>query len=219
MNFRRGMLVLLCVTSLSWAMKDYVFNAPKAFHAKTYPAHDAHDNEKVAIAADPYDMPDKTANVFTVNYKREGLLPVHFIISNDSGELISLQRMKVLLLTKSRAKIEPATPDDIYRRISRQLKRGDEPKIQLPIPIPSRGGKQTVSKQARAEVEGAQFMARAVEPHSTQAGFFFFDVQDIDNPVAGGRIEITGLRDSSGHELFYFEIPLEKYLNYQPLKQ
>src|SRR6266704_3116502 len=103
MTLRRTQLVALwivCLGCLSWAMKEYAFNPPKAFHAKTYPAHDAHDSEKVSIAADPYDMPEKTANVFTVAYKKEGFLPIHFIVSNDGDQPISLMRMKAVLITK-----------------------------------------------------------------------------------------------------------------------
>ncbi len=217
MQFRRTFLLLFFAATFSWAMKDYVFNPPKAFHAKTYPAKDVHDSEKLTIAADPYDLADKTANVFAVQYKKEGFLPIHFIVSNDSGQPVSLDRMKVLFITKSRDKIEPATSDDVFRRISKQIKRGDEPQLPLPIPMPRRS-KLPVSKQAQAEVEGAQFMAHAVEAHATQAGFFFFDVRDIDNPLAGAKLVITGIQNSAGQELFFFEIPMEKYLSYQPTK-
>ena len=60
------------------------------------------------------------------------------------------------------------------------------------------------------------FRAKAVEPHGTQAGFLFFDVEGIRNPLAGAKLYITGLRDGNGQELLYFEIPMEKYLTYKP---
>ena len=53
-------------------------------------------------------------------------------------------------------------------------------------------------------------------PKSTQAGFFFCDVENIENPLAGARLVVTGIRNSAGKELFYFEVPLEKYLGYKP---
>src|ERR1700693_4494310 len=49
-------LVVFCAIAactLSLAAKDFV--KPTARPAKTYPAHDDHSDEKVAIAADPYD--------------------------------------------------------------------------------------------------------------------------------------------------------------------
>lgn len=191
---------------------------PKAFHANTYPAHEAHDNEKVSIAADPYDMPDKAA-IFVVDYRRNGLLPMQFIISNDGDQAVSLLDMEVELITADRSKIPPATVDDLYRRLGRQTRRGDEPaRNPLPIPLPRSKVKPTVSREAQAEIEAMQFLARAVEPHSLQSGFLIFDVQGIPHPLAGAHLYVHGLRDSAGKELFYFEIPMEKYLTYRPGK-
>jgi len=206
--------VLVPITNTAFG-KDKVFSSPRAFHAKTYPAHETHDDEKVSIAADPYDMPEKTVGVFTVNYKNEGLLPIFLIFSNDGDGAVSLADLKVTLVTRKRTKISPANTDDIYRRISKQTVRGDEP--QRPFPFPKRKST-TISKEAREEVKDSQFMARAVEPHGNQAGFLFFDVDEIESPLAGAKLVITGLADSKGHDLFYFEIPMEKYLSYQPVK-
>jgi hypothetical protein len=41
----------------------------------------------------------------------------------------------------------------------------------------------------------------------------FFDVSGISTPLAGAHFYLTGVRDASGNELMYFEIPLEKYLS------
>ena len=60
------------------------------------------------------------------------------------------------------------------------------------------------------EIESSQFAARAVEPHTTQSGFLFFDVEDIDTPLAGARIYVSGVNDAKGNELMYFEIPMGK---------
>src|SRR5437763_1605301 len=55
-----------------------------------------------------------------------------------------------------------------------------------------------------------QFKARAVEAHSTQAGFLFFDTSGMSDPLAGSHIYISGLRNGDGQELFYFDLPLRK---------
>ena len=69
------------------------------------------------------------------------------------------------------------------------------------------------------EIQSAQFGARAVEPHTTQSGFLFFDVSGISTPLAGAHFYLTGVRDSNGDELMYFEITLENYLSApQPTK-
>jgi hypothetical protein len=214
---RRTLFVPVLLLAIAAVAKERIFQMPKAFHAKTYPAVDAHEDEKLAIAADPYDMPDKAA-IFTTDYRDKGLLPIYVIFSNDDDEAISLGTMRVQLVTKRRDKIEPATLDDIYRRISKQKARGDEQGTpRLPVPIPRRGtNNRNLSADAQLEVESMQFLAKAVEPHSTKAGFMTFDVRGIDNPLAGAHLVLTGIRRSDGTELFYFEIPLEKYLGYKP---
>jgi hypothetical protein len=218
LNTRRLLLpalLTIAVIAPVLSAKDKIFSLPRAFHAKTYPAHETHEDEKLSVAADPYDMPEKTAGVFTVDYKNEGFLPIHLVFSNDGDQPISLANMRVTLVTRKRIKIIPAETDDIFRRISKQTVRGDEPK--RPFPLPKKKST-TISKEARDEVKDAQFMARAVEPHGTQAGFLFFDVEDVESPLAGAKLVITGLADSNGHELFFFEIPMEKYLGYKAIK-
>ena len=38
------------------------------------------------------------------------------------------------------------------------------------------------------------------------------------NPLAGANLYLSGIRNSKGTELIYFEIPMEKYLSYTPPK-
>src|SRR5436305_3062065 len=122
-----AVMIMLATLPCALAGKDKVYIAPRAFHAKTYPASETHENEKLSVAADPYDMPDKVAGVFTVDYKSNGLLPIYVIFSNDGDQAVSLVNMHVTLITKKRAKISPSEPDDIYRRLSRATNQGDEP--------------------------------------------------------------------------------------------
>ncbi len=213
----RILLGTLLLASAAWLFAEKQPQPlPKAFHAKTYPAHETHPAEKVSIAVDPYDMPDKAA-VFVVNYKASGLLPMHFIISNGGDQAVSLVDMQVELILHDRSKIPPATVDDLYRRLSKQTRRGDEPpRNPLPVPLPRQKVKPTVSQEAQAEIEAMQFLARAVEAHALQSGFLIFDVQGVAHPLAGAHLYVRGLRDQDGRELFYFEIPLEKYLTYRP---
>ena len=51
-----------------------------------------------------------------------------------------------------------------------------------------------------------------VEPHTTRAGFLFYDVSGLDHPLEGAKLHLHKLRDADGNELFYFEIPFDKYL-------
>ena len=190
-------------SAYSLAAKDFV--KPVAQPAKTYSDHDDHASDKVAIAADPYDTPDK-AKLFSVNFHEHGFLPVFFIVTNEGDQPISIANMQVTLTTAGRAKLTPTTPEDIFRRLGNPHANMHP----IPVPIPQKKVKGLISQKERDEVESSQFVAKAVEPHTTQCGFFFFDVEDVTAPVEGAHLFITGVNDAKGTELMYFEIVLAK---------
>ena len=182
-----------------------------------YPAHDQHTDEAVTVAVDPYDMADKAA-IFTTNYAASDMLPIFVIITNDGDDAITLSGMKAEFITSNRTKIAPATQDDLYRRLSKPKEPRRLP-IPLPVPLPNSHARGAVTAKALDEMQHAMFSARAVEPHSTQAGFLFFDMSGIDTPLPGAHFFLTGMRNAKGDELYYFEIALEKYLSApQPAK-
>jgi hypothetical protein len=201
-----GLMAVVLFFGAAAAGKDFAMPQPQA--ARSYPAHDEHTDEKVTIAVDPYDMADK-AQIFSVNYRDYGYLPIFLVISNDGDQPVELNSMQPTLVTVKRTKLTPATNDDLFRRISRPAPKNNP----LPIPLPGGKVKGAVKEKARDEIERAQFSGRAVEPHSKAAGFLFFDVSDISTPLAGASFIVTGVHDESGHELMYFEIPMEKYLS------
>src|SRR5580692_4801812 len=168
------------------------FVKPVAQPAKTYPAHDNHTDEKVTIAAEPYDTAEK-AKIFSVDFLANGLLPVFFVITNDGDQPLSIANMQVTLITAHRSKMTPIATEDLF-------------------PIPRKQVKNSLSRKQMDEIEASQFAAHAVEPHGTQSGFLFFDVQDVAAPLAGSNIDITGVTDAKGTELMYFEIGMDQYL-------
>jgi hypothetical protein len=197
--------IILAWLAVPLAAKDFV--KPEAHAAKTYPAHDEHPEEKVAIAADPCDRPDK-ASIFSIKFGEHGFLPVFFVITNDGDQPLSIPNISITLVTANRSKLTPAVADDIYRRITNPQARTNNP-----LPIPRKKVKGTLSSKEMQEVEGSQFVAKAVEPHSSQSGFLFFDVSGIEAPLAGAHVYVEGVDDAKGNELMYFEIPMDKYLN------
>jgi hypothetical protein len=201
----RVFLVSCAVATLVVALRAKDFVKPVAQPAKTYPAHDNHTDDKVAIAADPYDSPDKT-KIFSVNFHEHGFLPIFFVVTNDGDQPISIANMAVTLTTANRSKLTPIATEDIFRRLSNP-RANTHP---IPVPIPQKKVKGTISPKERDEIETSQFAAKAVEPHSTQSGFFFFDVEDLTAPLEGAHIYITGVNDARGTELMYFELPLDK---------
>jgi hypothetical protein len=204
-----GALVLLATVAL--ASKQYT--APRAMPAKSYPAHDEHPTEKVTIAADPYDTSAKAEPVFILPYREKGYLPVYLVVTNDGDQPVSLANMEISLVTGNRTKLQPANTDDLYRRFSRVKHRGDEPsRNPLPIPLPRRPDT-GLPKGAANEIQDAQFGAKAVEPHGTQAGFLFFDTEGVRQPLAGAHLYVTSVRDANGNDLMFFDVPLDKYVS------
>ena len=203
-----GLLALFCsprFVPVLLASKNFV--KPVAKTAINYPAHDFHREEKVAIAADPYDTPEK-ARIFSINFAQYGYLPIYFVVTNDGDQPVSIANMDITLMTANHSKLTPITLDDLYRRLSNpQANTRPSP---LPLPHKVKGA---VSKKELDEIESSQFAAKAVEPHSTQSGFMFFDIGGIHSPLKDANIDITGVNDAKGNELMFFEIPMEKYLN------
>lgn len=181
---------------------------PKTQPAAAYPAHDYHSKEKVTVAVDPYDAAAK-ANIFVVHYRDYGLLPVLLVVTNDSDQPIELSGFKAELETAGGDKLRPASEDDIYRRISHPSASG----ARVPLPFPTKRVKGAVNTKEFMELENARFKARAVEPLSSQAGFLFFDISDVKEPLKGADFYLTGVRDSSGNDLMYFDVSLDKYVN------
>lgn len=211
----RSISVALLITAGVILVIAKDFSRPHANPAVSYPAHDEHKDEAVTIAADPYDMPDK-AQIFSTNYAANDLLPIFVVITNDGSDPVSLSDLKAELITVNRSKIPASDQDDVLRRLSHPSASAT-PKY--PLPIPRGKVKPAVNQKTRDELEAAAFNARAVEPHSTQSGFLFFDVEGLSNPLAGAHLYLTGLRNAKGDELMYFEIPMEKYLSVPPRPQ
>ena len=184
------------------AAKNFV--KPVARTAINYPAHDFHRDEQTAIAADPYDTPEKV-KIFSVDFAAHGLLPVFFVVTNDGDQPISIANMEIKIITANHSKLTPVSIDDLYRRLSNpQSSTRPSP---IPLPHKVKGG---ISKKEMDEIESSQFAAKAVEPHGTQSGFLFFDVGGISSPLPGANIDVTGVADAKGNELMYFEIPVDK---------
>src|SRR5437660_3743496 len=130
----RRILLAVCMAGsldVSVAAKDFVKPVPHP--AKTYPAHDDHAAEKIAIAADPYDTPDK-AGIFSVNFSEHGFLPVFFVVTNDGDQPVSIAKLEVTLITRNRSKLTPTSPDDLYRRLSNPQANTGPSKVPLPFP-------------------------------------------------------------------------------------
>jgi hypothetical protein len=178
--------------------------------ATTYPAVEVHDKEHVAIAVEPYDTKEKES-IFRVDYLGHGVMPVRLIITNNGDKPISLRDARILFYTAGGDKIQAAEPGDVERLMTRSEREGK--KIPLPGPLPPIKTKPKASNKAIEEdFNQFEYQALVVEPHTTRAGFLFYDVSQLDHPLQGAKMHLHELRDSGGNELFYFEIPFDTYL-------
>lgn len=205
-------LLGLALTTLSLAAKRFVM--PHPTDATAFPAHDEHPLEKVSIAIDPYDTAQKSS-IFNGRYLEHGLLPMLFIVSNSSTQPVVLDGINVQLVLRERSKLSPANEDDLYRRLSR-TPQNDSGVSRFPLPTGPRRPKTGISREVKDEMDAAQFQALTVKPGGTQSGFLFFDFSQTPKSLAGAHFYVTGVRDGSGNELLFFDIPLDKYLAAKP---
>lgn len=184
--------------------------APPVQPATSFAAVEVHENEKVAIAAEPYDTKQKES-IFRVDYLGHGVMPVRLIVTNNGDKPISLRDARILFQTKSGDRIQAAAPEDIERLMTRKEREGG--RIPLPGPIPTIKLKPKASnKNIEEDFNQFEYGALVVEPHTTRAGFLFYDVSQLADPLQGSKLHLHKLMDADGHELFYFEIPFDKYV-------
>ena len=203
---RRTLLALTLLATISIA-KD--FTPTPARPAPTYPLHETHEHEHLTIAVEPFTEAQMADT--KIKYHQQDLTPLRLIITNDSDAPVPLIDLRVQLITAAHDKVPPATEEDIYRRIGRADKNPDRTTRVSPFPrIPGIGSssKPRVKEDQQHEVEQLMFNAKAVEPHSTQAGFFFFDTRGLTDPLHDAKLYITGITDAHGEPIMYFEIPL-----------
>lgn len=208
MRVVRGLpLLIIGLAVTAWA-SDHT--APSVQPATTYPAVEVHDKEHVAIAVEPYDTKEKES-IFRVDYLGHGIMPIRLIVTNNSDRPISLKDARILFFTPGGDRIQAAEPEDVERVMTRTEREGK--KIPMPGPFPSIKMKPKASnKEVEQDFDQFEFQALVVEPHTTRAGFLFYDVSQLKHPLQGAKLHLHELRNADGQELFYFEIPFDTYL-------
>ena len=183
---------------------------PPVQPASAFAAVEVHADEKVAIAAEPYDTREKEA-IFRVDYLGHGVMPIRLIVTNNGDRPINLREARILFYTAEGEKIQAAEPEDVERLMTRSER--ESRKIPMPVPLPPIKLKPKASNQEiEQDFNTFEYSAIVVEPHSTRAGFLFYDVSGLDHPLEGASLHLRQLRDADGNELFYFEIPFDKFL-------
>lgn len=183
---------------------------PPVRPAQSYAAVEVHPAEHVAIAAEPYDTKEKES-IFRVDYLDHGIMPVLLTVSNLGDRPISLNDARILFETASGTTIQAAEPEDVLRKMTRKQRQGST--IPLPGPIPGIHLKGNGNyKEIQEDFDTFEYKAIVVDSHSTQAGFLFYDVSGVPHPLRGAHLYLRELRNADGKQLFYFEIPFDKFL-------
>ena len=191
--------------------------APPAKPAGQYLAFDTHANEHVTVAADPCTDP-KDCSFFRLPYIQHGFLPIRVIFTNDSDNALSLDDARIQFLSANNDKIPAATDDDLQRRLF-SLKGAAGRKIPLPLPIPPITlHDKPVDKQITKDDQDFGFSGTTVSPHTTLAGYLFYDIRGLDGPpIKGAQLYVKMVHTLDGKkQLFAFTIPFDKWLADHP---
>ena len=203
----RTLTIGLCLT-LAGALSSTA--ADKVFHAKPahkYPAKQAQDD--ITVAVKPYHDAKLMAEVFpTTKPYRYGFLPMLVVITNDSDSVISLQNLEVRYISGGRQGLEPLSAADLatFNPKGHQPKNRGIPGVWTQRPKTKKG------PLAKPEIEVREFNAPILPPGSSASGFFYYETGTANSPTQGASVYLTGLKNlGTGRDLFYFEIPLDKY--------
>ena len=139
-------------------------------------------------------------------------MPVRLIVTNNGDRPISLRDARILFQT-------PHGEQHPGRRAGRRGAADDAQGARrrqdshCPARFPTIKLKPKASnKEIEEDFNTFEYGALVVEAHTTRAGFLFYDVSQLNHPLKGAKLHLHKLRDADGNELFYFEIPFDKYL-------
>ena len=179
--------------------------------AGQYPAHLTQDG--ITVAADPYDRAAKV-DVFRVDYLNYDFIPIRIVVTNDTAQPISLSDARILLLPREGQRVNAGEPEEVERRVGHKNRQGTTIPIG-PLKLHTKG--KDADSKVEADFGEFEYSALAVEPHTTRAGFLFYDVEGLGpRPLVGAKLVIRKMRASDGKELFAFEVPLDAYLQAVP---
>src|SRR5262249_55729086 len=156
----------------------------------------------VTVAADPC-TDKKDCSFFRIAYLDHGLMPIRVIFTNDSDRAITLEDARIQFIGIDGQKTPSATEDEINRRIFTY--HSTQP-IRVPLdPFPTH--RPPVDKKIPQDDNDFGFSGTVVNAPSTLAGYLFYDVQGLDEPLKGAELYVKEVRSMDRkQELFAFTI-------------
>lgn len=176
--------------------------------ANQYPMHETHPLEHVTIAAEPGDTKETRPDT-RLDYYGHQMMPIRVIVTNDSDDSVLLDDARIHFIAADNTPIDAATDDDLDRRLF-TAKSATGTRLPLGLPIPITVGKKNINKDIVADDADFGFKTTTVKPHTTVAGYLYYDMQGLDLPaLAKATLELRKVRFAASNKtLDTFEIPL-----------
>ncbi|WP_128911294.1 hypothetical protein [Granulicella sibirica] len=191
--------------------------APPAKPANQYTLFEDHPKEHVAVAAEPCDEP-ANCSFFRNAYVQHGFLPVRVIITNDSDKPLTLDDVRIQFISENKDILPAALPEDLNRRLySKKASSGHS----IPMPFPGTNihtHPEAVDKKITDDDRDFGFPDTTVAPHTTQSGYLFYDIRELDDPaMRHAQLYLKEIKfKDSNTQLFDFNLPFDKWLAAQP---
>lgn len=180
---------------------------PPVKPARAYPNSTVHKTEHVAIAAVPY-VTAGQQKLFAIPYRKFGFVPIRLMITNMSDRPISLDHTRVFFISANDDQIDAATPDDVERNIPLSYKEGRKIPVG-PLHMPTH--RKDADWKVQQDFDTYEYNAVSIAPHSTKAGFLWYDVNGLGNdPLKGASLVVQEIQNADGMDLFYFRVPLDR---------
>lgn len=206
MRFHPRPLVTLTLALSFAAYADKPRKVPAPLPAAQYASHDTH--EQITIAADPGDTKDSAPRT-RVDYLAHGFMPIRIIVTNDSSQPLSLDDARILFVAANNVAENAASQDELERGTSSTKNEGRKTPLPGGLP-PITHHDKPVDNEIIADDKDFGFKSSTIEPHSTAAGWLYYDVRDLDrDPLKGATIELRKVRWAATNKpLDTFEIQL-----------
>jgi len=207
---RRSLTLLLALTFAVSASAEKARKPVPPLPANEYPYHQVDEANHVTIAAEPCTTKETLPN-FRLKYLDHGFLPVRVI--DDSDLAINLDDARIHFIAADGSSIPAATDDDLQRGMfTIKSATGSKTPLPLPFPIPISHGKTNINKDIISDDNDFGFQTTTVQPHTTVAGYLFYDTNNLDQPVLDhATLELRKVRLMLNNKaLDSFEIPLSK---------
>ncbi len=197
----------LLLAAAAAAHADKPRKPPAPNPAASYPQHEVHAAEHVTIAVQPGDTKETDPDT-RLDYFHHGYMPLRIIVTNDGDQPVEMDQARILFVAADNSVTNSATEDDLQRRMF-TMKQVQPTRVPL-VPIVIHHA--PVDKKIVADMDDFGFPSSTVAPHSTAAGWLFYDVRDLDEPVLDHAVlELRKIRfGGSNKVLDTFEIPLKK---------